>query len=533
MVRISLIPSVFTEVGQPGDFEWEINTQYRGKTALYIFNDNVADHCSSHPGGGNAVIRPWNRYGFGACTGKAVAAGVSTGMSARQGGFQKLTEDVRRIIDADLMEICDLLATGEYAELVYSANPGKPELLGTGIFKVCKDVKYYIVSKLCEFAVVPQANQAQPKGPAQPSSQFEKLRQRFLRQHNKAIRDALSQCFNGDVVLNVTPLKPAVQERFVKCFNKYCVRNKYGARDTSCMVPALHGTDPKNYESIFRRGLLIPGRGNNIGVAHGSCYGVGIYTAKLSNPLLSQGFCSRKPCMLVCCVIDDVECHVPADVEKGQYPLRFRNAKTRKDSTKHLFDYVEDLEVWYEWDEYKYDVWAWDEYTYDVYANVVSGKNVMHALDSMVIFDESHVLPLFIASGSSWSDPYVYDCSITDDVDLEDNESNADYVMNDRIFPRGWVARHGSKGRADARHGAKSVKRKGSHAYNCTQQIEDSRSRQKRLQHPESQESSHSCDHMHVCKVLGSKQRRVSLKRELQHDLAEERALLYFENVVA
>jgi len=144
MEPIALIPSVFVGYDLPGDFEWEIRTGFRGAKALYVFNDNVADHQSSLPGGGNAIIRPYNQYGHK----EVMAAGVSTGWSSEEGGFMHFTRDVIRDIDDDVSEICALLSTGKYTQLIYSAQPDNFEVIGTGIFEVCDAVKRFIVSKL-------------------------------------------------------------------------------------------------------------------------------------------------------------------------------------------------------------------------------------------------------------------------------------------------------------------------------------------------------------------------------------------------
>mmetsp|Transcript_44219 Transcript_44219/g.80890 ORF Transcript_44219/g.80890 Transcript_44219/m.80890 type:complete len:334 (+) Transcript_44219:1-1002(+) len=77
-----------------------------------------------------------------------MAAGVSTGWSPEEGGFMQLTQDVSRVIDDDVSEICVLLSSGKYTQLVYSAQPNNPEIIGTGIFEVCDTVKRYIPSKL-------------------------------------------------------------------------------------------------------------------------------------------------------------------------------------------------------------------------------------------------------------------------------------------------------------------------------------------------------------------------------------------------
>jgi len=134
-------------------------------------------------------------------------------------------------------------------------------------------------------------------------------------------------------------------ERFCRC------KNKYRSTGGSFLVPALHGTHARCYASIFQNGLLIPGCDNNIKVANGSAYGVDVYTAKLNEPWLSAFFC-KQPSMLVCCVIADAR----ADLLEGAKwsSLRFRQARTSKDACKHMFDYVEELEVWHEWDDYAY-----------------------------------------------------------------------------------------------------------------------------------------------------------------------------------
>merc|ERR1719379_2231919 len=95
------------------------------------------------------------------------------------------------------------------------------------------------------------------------------------------------------------------------------------------------------------------------------------------------------------------------------YPIRYRHPRTKRSSAKHLTDYVEELEVWNEWDPYASDVWGWEvdpvrgRYFEEVgpdarkghdKRSIYSGRNVKHAFDSMAIFDSSHVVPLFIAT---------------------------------------------------------------------------------------------------------------------------------------
>merc|ERR1712228_109676 len=66
--------------------------------------------------------------------------------------------------------------------------------------------------------------------------------------------------------------------------------------------PAFHGTNAANHSSIFERGLLIPGEGNELRVVHGAAHGKGVYTANVDAAWLSRGFCYN-PQMLVCAVL--------------------------------------------------------------------------------------------------------------------------------------------------------------------------------------------------------------------------------------
>merc|ERR1712137_1141035 len=67
------------------------------------------------------------------------------------------------------------------------------------------------------------------------------------------------------------------------------------------ICPGFHGTHASNHQSIFARGLLVPGVGNELSVVHGAAFGRGIYIANANAAWLSEGFCSE-PRMLVCAV---------------------------------------------------------------------------------------------------------------------------------------------------------------------------------------------------------------------------------------
>lgn len=170
---------------------------------------------------------------------------------------------------------------------------------------------------------------------------FEKFRVKFLKRYGRSLSASLKMSLKGQT-LSLAPLAPEVQERFLAA----C-----GSHRMSKIVPAFHGTQPSKHESIFSRGLLVPGDGNEIRVANGSAHGNGVYVAKLNNPWLSVGF-ARSNQMMVCGVMDDA-------VDLRQ-PERIGSLNVTKRS-----------------------------------------GNVHHVGDAMVVFKSSCVAPLFVAEWES------------------------------------------------------------------------------------------------------------------------------------
>lgn len=105
-IEIQVVPSQFVKRNKAGDFAWEIKTDTEPRT-LYIFNDNAHDHNTPTPGGGNAQIRPYNRY---STTDPPRSAGISTG--ERSVGYTELNDAAKFQIAADVKEIEKLLKTG-------------------------------------------------------------------------------------------------------------------------------------------------------------------------------------------------------------------------------------------------------------------------------------------------------------------------------------------------------------------------------------------------------------------------------------
>ena len=140
---VNLVCSVFSSPNTPGDFRWEVQSNHRPR-ALYVFNDNAEQHSQSLAGGGNAIVRPWNRHGT---PDFPRAAGVCTGaVSGAVQGYQRMGAVTKEQIDKDIGEIRELLATGNYGTLVYSGN--SDGTLCTRTFNVGAGVKQYIVEQL-------------------------------------------------------------------------------------------------------------------------------------------------------------------------------------------------------------------------------------------------------------------------------------------------------------------------------------------------------------------------------------------------
>jgi len=144
-MQIKKVRSTFTRLGMQGDFGWMIE-QPQYARSLFVFNDNEAqfkDFHSKQPsglraGGGNAIIRP---YQAGV---QPRAAGIPTGNGS---GYKQLNAHVLNVIDMAIDHIKNLLASGDYDELIYSYDP-KENTLGSGIYDVDISVRNYIFNEL-------------------------------------------------------------------------------------------------------------------------------------------------------------------------------------------------------------------------------------------------------------------------------------------------------------------------------------------------------------------------------------------------
>jgi hypothetical protein len=142
---IKIKPSIFKNIGQIGDFNWEIINNIEPNT-LYIFNDNEIHHETDIIGGGNAIIRQYNKYGYknhGYI--KPRSAGICTGKF--NSGYKILNYNNKKIIDSCINSIKLTIKKYGYDTIKYSSKNSEGEL-GTGMFNVADDVKKYIIEQI-------------------------------------------------------------------------------------------------------------------------------------------------------------------------------------------------------------------------------------------------------------------------------------------------------------------------------------------------------------------------------------------------
>jgi len=133
---------------------------------------------------------------------------------------------------------------------------------------------------------------------------FETFRDKFLCLHETSLRKMLGA---GLVDLSPAPMGEQVTSNFMRSLR---AGMRHGIVPE--VRPAWHGTNINNHGSIFSRGLLIPGVGNELSIVNGAVHGRGIYTANLNALWLSLGFCSG-PRVLVCAVLQLGSVTFPGD----------------------------------------------------------------------------------------------------------------------------------------------------------------------------------------------------------------------------
>jgi hypothetical protein len=143
---VKLIPIQFNGIGKVGDFNWMIK-QPQYHDVLFLFNENVESFYNGYsgPGAGNAVIRPY-RYNNPIRSMSIPTGYINYNEEGWRGGFKRLDDKTKSIIDHAFKLIEEELAKGKINKIYYSAE--KDGRLGTSIFKVNKEVIDYIMTKL-------------------------------------------------------------------------------------------------------------------------------------------------------------------------------------------------------------------------------------------------------------------------------------------------------------------------------------------------------------------------------------------------
>jgi len=203
---------------------------------------------------------------------------------------------------------------------------------------------------------------------------FENMRTEFLKTHCHDLQDA------GIGHLQPAPIASHVQNRFLeKC-------NLYGAKT---LVLGYHGTPECNHASIFNEGLLVPGQGNSVRIANGNAHGRGIYIAEKGAEYLSMSFLRGSSKLLVCGVVDNTIVE-QAGTEEGQ------DIKTNKNSRFSFKGGVLAHRCRRQPKRSQQGQKAVRTYLgcQPLHSET---KEVRHVGNAMVVRDEKHVAPLFVA----------------------------------------------------------------------------------------------------------------------------------------
>lgn len=108
------------------------------------------------------------------------------------------------------------------------------------------------------------------------------------------LESQIREMFPCEIISVKNIVRPGLARQFTHFWRSCC-------HDNAVPVLAYHGTPECNVQSIVERGLLVPGQGNDIKIAHGSRYGIGIYTSV--DPRISVMYCEGGCKIFLCAVI--------------------------------------------------------------------------------------------------------------------------------------------------------------------------------------------------------------------------------------
>lgn len=146
--NLTKCPTAFTGPNKYGDFDFMIRSGMYNDS-LFIFNDNEEEHFTCKKGGGNAVVRQYNKY---TCN-HTYSAGVPTGIRWKNkdlpnayNGYKVFDERTKYVIDSAFNEIREILSMYDYKRIFFSAD--KNGIVGSKLFKVNPDVLKYITDQI-------------------------------------------------------------------------------------------------------------------------------------------------------------------------------------------------------------------------------------------------------------------------------------------------------------------------------------------------------------------------------------------------
>ncbi len=148
MFNIQIIGIKFISRNEYGDFYW-MSQQQEYSGSLFIFNDNEEYHETNRKGAGNAIMRMFNKHSNFI---PPRSAGIPTG-TLSDGGYQKFTPEIKKIIDDSVKEIIELVKKYKFHTIYFSSElDGK---LGTSIFQVNPKIIKYITSCIYNLSINP------------------------------------------------------------------------------------------------------------------------------------------------------------------------------------------------------------------------------------------------------------------------------------------------------------------------------------------------------------------------------------------
>lgn len=229
---------------------------------------------------------------------------------------------------------------------------------------------------------------------------LERVRGAFYNKHWANLK------LSGIGALRLAPMHCDVMETFLSVLELY---------GQEALVLCYHGTAERNLNSIFERGLLTGGRHKNVRIQHGAAYGSGIYVAKEDNHQMSMAYTHGSTKLLVCGVVDSTR--VPSPTERDQDDVRVCSVNGKRKESK----YTSRGGITCAHREHRKHAAQPPKGSQRISRKMRSSNmsknddslkddNVVNYPGFMVVRNENHVMPLFVADRTEpWCDDYIWE----------------------------------------------------------------------------------------------------------------------------